>query len=949
MTKSRVIVAEDESIIAEDIRRRLNSLGYDVVSVVSSGEKAIRDAETLCPDLVLMDIVLNGKMDGIEAAERIHTFDIPVIFLTAYADQKTFERAKLSEPYGYIVKPFDEQLMQITIDMALLKHKTEKALIERARLAALGSDIGAALTKGFTLQESLKWCAEALVTHLDAAFARIWTLNSQDQTLHLQASAGLYTHLNGFHSSIPVGKFRIGNIAAQRRPHITNTVTGDPLIHQQDWTIQEGIVSFAGHPLIVKDRTVGVMAIFGRRPLSDTEIKALDSVADIISLGIDHKQSEEARIKSEEKYKNLVELTSDIIYIYDKDGNQVYLNDAGYERLKCSPEEIIGKPWINVVHPEDRDISLLKIKEMMESGVDVFSFESRYLSKNSGEINMLHNVRMLRDKSGEVIGTQGIARDITLRKRAEENLKLFSMAIEEAMDGVQIVDLDGYIVYSNKTVEELYGYTPEELTGKHVNEMNVNKNFGSEVILPSIREKGRWNGEVRVCHKNGREFLIWLSASIVTDNTGKPIAMVGFIRDITELKKTEEELRKHREHLLDLVEERTFELKTAIQLLTQEINVRKTTEETLKESKTRFKRLSQEFHTLLDAIPDSLLLLSTDLKVLWTNKAAASAFEMEASDLEGRHCYELWHQASEPCENCHVIRCFSTGEPESSRRTTLNKRLLDSRAFPIKGDDNNVLNVIIVVTDITEKTNLEAEALRAAHLASLGELAAGVAHEINNPINGIINYAQIIANKSEKRSKESDIANRIIKEGNRIAVIVSSLLSFARERKEEKAPVSVERILHDAITLTEVQIRKEGITLKMDLSSSLPEIIANPQQIQQVFLNVISNARYALNKKYPGPHEAKTIEISDKKLMIDGSPYVRLIFYDQGSGIPANILDKVLNPFFSTKPSGEGTGLGLSISHGIIKDHGGRLRIESLEAEFTRIIIDLPAIGKDGR
>lgn len=412
---------------------------------------------------------------------------------------------------------------------------------------------------------------------------------------------------------------------------------------------------------------------------------------------------------------------------------------------------------------------------------------------------------------------------------------------------------------------------------------------------------------------------------------------------------SEEELRNHREHLMELVEERTFELKTAIELLTQEINVRKTTEETLKESKAKFKRLSQEFHTLLDAIPDTLLLLSPDLKVLWSNRAAASVFEKEASALTGQHCYELWHQTSGPCEGCHVIRCFSTGEPESSRRTTHNKRLLESRAFPIKDDDNNVLNVIVVVTDITEKTNLEAEAVRTGHLASLGELAAGVAHEINNPINGIINYAQIIANKSDRRSKESDIANRIIKEGNRIAVIVNSLLSFARERKEEKATVRVERILHDAVTLTEAQLRKEGIILKMDLSSRLPEIIANPQQLQQVFLNVISNARYALNRKYPGPHEAKTIEISNKKVMFEGSAFVRLIFYDQGAGIPANILDKVLNPFFSTKPGGEGTGLGLSISHGIIKNHGGTLKIESKEAEFTKIIIDLPAKGRDGR
>jgi PAS domain S-box-containing protein len=198
------------------------------------------------------------------------------------------------------------------------------------------------------------------------------------------------------------------------------------------------------------------------------------------------------------------------------------------------------------------------------------------------------------------------------------------------MDGVQIVDLDGYIVYSNKAVEELYGYTSRELMGKHINEMNVDKNFDREVIIPSIREKGRWNGEVSVYNKNRREFLIWLSASLVTNDSGEPIAIIGIIRDITELKKTEEELRNHREHLLELVEERTFELKTAIQLLTQEINVRKTTEETLKDSETKFRRLSQEFHTLLDAIPDSLLLLQGSESSM--GQQGFRAFEKEPSD-----------------------------------------------------------------------------------------------------------------------------------------------------------------------------------------------------------------------------------------------------------------------------------------------------------------------------
>ncbi len=107
MTKYRIIIAEDDSITSKYLQRHLNSLGYDVVSVVSSGENAVKDAEMLSPDLVLMDIVLKGEMDGIEAAEKIHALDIPVIFLTACSDNNTFERAKLTEPYGYIVKPFD--------------------------------------------------------------------------------------------------------------------------------------------------------------------------------------------------------------------------------------------------------------------------------------------------------------------------------------------------------------------------------------------------------------------------------------------------------------------------------------------------------------------------------------------------------------------------------------------------------------------------------------------------------------------------------------------------------------------------------------------------------------------------------------------------------------------------------------------------------------------------
>ncbi len=668
-----------------------------------------------------------------------------------------------------------------------------------------------------------------------------------------------------------------------------------------------------------------------------------------IERDITERKLAEVRIRdSEERYKNLVELTTDIIYISDKDGNRSFMNEAAIEVLGYQKEEILGKPFINLVHPDDRERTLQKWMEMMEQGIDVSNLENRYVTKTGKAIDLLHNVKVVRNENGEVIGTQGIARDITQRKKTEEKLALFSKAVEETVDGVLITDLNGYIAYSNKAIKEICGYSADELFGRHVNETNADSFFASEEIIPSIKKSGRWNGELLIRHKEGMEFPVWLTASVIKDNRGNPLAMVGVVRDITERKKAEEELRRHRENLLEMVEEKTSELKTAVQLLTGEVNFRKMTEDTLKESEAKYRNLSLEFHALLDAIPDTLILLSRDLKVMWANRAVALVTGAESSDMVGRHCFEVWHGRFEPCDDCVAVRSFNSGNNESSQLRTSSGKLFDSRAFPIKDEDGLVSSVIIILTDITEKTALQAEAMRASHLASLGELAAGVAHEINNPINGIINYAQILANKTTTGSKENEISQRIIKEGDRVAGIVRGLLSFARERREEKGLVAAKRIIDDTITLTGTQIRKDGIDLLIDIPDDLYEIVANPQQIQQVFLNIISNARYALNQKYPGSHANKKLEISCSNVLIHDFRYVRFIFYDMGTGIPSDIMEKVMHPFFSTKPSGLGTGLGLSISHGIIRSHGGKLRLESVEGSYTRVTIDLPAMESYG-
>lgn len=256
-------------------------------------------------------------------------------------------------------------------------------------------------------------------------------------------------------------------------------------------------------------------------------------------------------------------------------------------------------------------------------------------------------------------------------------------------------------------------------------------------------------------------------------------------------------------------------------------------------------------------------------------------------------------------------------------------------------NQGNHAGTVCVAQDITPQK----EAMRSAHLASLGEMAAGVAHEINNPINSIINFAQIMIDETESGEKPRlDIPRQIIKEGDRVAGIVKGLLSFARADGQTKSLVNIQDILNEALTLTEAQIHKDGITLKIDLPENLPKILGHFQQVQQVFLNIINNARYALNKKFPGTDQGKIFHISAEEIVLEQQPSIKIVFHDYGTGIPENIREKVLNPFFSTKPADRGTGLGLTISHGIITDHSGKLLIDSFEGEFTKITIILPVV-----
>ncbi len=649
-----------------------------------------------------------------------------------------------------------------------------------------------------------------------------------------------------------------------------------------------------------------------------------------------------------DQYRQLLEL-SPVAIGAQVDEEIVFLNSAGATLFGAANSElIIGKSLTDFLQIDHQGLVKKHFCNLIEKGIEFRPFETKLscIDGTALDVELMATQFIYRKKPA----IQFTLYNITIRKRLEAELFQSKHDWENTFhaitDIITLHDKDFNIIYANKAAQQMLNIP---LVGTNNMEKCFKYYHGTPCPpegCPScncLKTGIPATFEIFEPHLN---MYVEIRAMPRFDKNNQLIGLIHIARDITKRKEAEEDITKTKNELEMRVEERTAKLKEINEQLKGEITERKIAVKALQKSEYKYRNLSQEFNTLLNCIPDNLVLLSSDLKIMWANKAAAFTFGEEI-DLAGQYCYSLCCKNISPCENCPTQKSFQSGIEETSEISTPEGKIWDVRAFPIKDDSGKVKNVIELSRDITEKINLQAGAMRSKHLASLGELAAGVAHEINNPVNNIINYAQLLIDEFEKENRDDDIAQRIIKDGDRIATIVRSLLSFARIRKEEKNYIYIHEIFSDTLSLTSAQIRKDGIHLKVNIPSKFIKVPVHPQQIQQVFLNIISNSRYALNQKYPGTNENKILEITCEQITVNNSSHVRIVFHDRGVGIPSNIIDKVINPFFSTKPNRIGTGLGLSISHGIIAEHGGKLIINSIEGEYTKTIIDLPSEMKE--
>jgi len=303
------------------------------------------------------------------------------------------------------------------------RKRTEEVRLRQTRHASLRAEVGEALASGEDLAGILQRCAEATVRHLGAAFARVWTLDEGEGVLKLRASAGIYTHLDGPHARVPVGEFKIGLIAQERRPHLTNDVLGDPRIADKGWVRREGMAAFAGYPLVVGDRLVGVMGMFAREPLAGDTLEALDSVASAIAQGIERKRIEETLRRSEGSLAEAQRISHLGNFEYDVRKDEAYWSDELYRVFGFAPKRFVPtvKKFLSLVHPGDRRLVRKKIREVARGVKGRRSAEFRIV-RPDGEVRVVQaQYEATRGGDGRK-GIVGTVQDVTERKALEERL-----------------------------------------------------------------------------------------------------------------------------------------------------------------------------------------------------------------------------------------------------------------------------------------------------------------------------------------------------------------------------------------------------------------------------------------------------------------------------------------------------------------------------------------------
>lgn len=689
-----------------------------------------------------------------------------------------------------------------------------------------------------------------------------------------------------------------------------------------------------------KDAPLGLLAIGSSapRPFQTEEMNYVVNLANLLGLTVQNLALIESVSSSHRQWEDTFDSIDDLVLVHDVDGKILKVNRALASRLQAKPQEIAGREVREVLRRGNTPWHRCPYCEAPSGEAEKFdaSFSGYYLSTASA----------LHDSAGNRLGTIHVLRDVTTRRQAENK---FRTLFEKVQEGVFISAPDGRFLDFNNAFMRILGFDlPADVVAADPTAFYVDP-ADRERRQRLLREYGeiadfefrfrRRDGEIRTGHE---------SSFATRDESGAVVAYQGFLLDITDLKNAEAGVRRRNQELLalntiaDLLGESSGlkdSLRAVLLRITELFALDVGAVFFLNHNATQLVHpILVGFHSdatrLLDVIEMPPALLDQLRRVHATILSGAATVlpepfhELRSS--EGLHASQiavLWSKD-------RIMGILLIGCREAREFSAAELNLISAVANQIATAMDKSLLLEQTREAYETLRHTQQQLLQSEKMAAVGQLISGVAHELNNPLTAILGYSQLLQSDDPSRKQGAEYLEKLHRQAQRMHHIVQSLLSFARQRKPQRAAVNLHQILDDTLTLREYDLRQKKIRVHRQFDRQLPATSADSNQLQQVFLNLLNNAMDAIEET-SGPGE---IWIRTEA----SSGHLRVEFTDSGPGL--RDIHRIFDPFYTTKPVGKGTGLGLSICYGIVKEHGGEIEAKNSPPRGATFVITLPLL-----
>jgi PAS domain S-box-containing protein len=1003
----RVLIVEDSPADAELIARELRDAGFDL-----DWNRVDTEAEYLShlrPDL---DIILSDyevpQFGGPRALELLQArgLDVPFIIISG----------RIGED----------------VAVAVMKQGAADYLL-KDRLTRLGPAVNNALEQGRSRKESKRAAAELRSTHeqlghlLAHSPAVIYSLKIENHHVTPTVVSDNIERLLGVTVEESTHDWWLYSLHPDDRERVLNTL--DESLSGDGYSMEYRIRHKNGSYHWVEDNNRVVRDEFGKAT------EAVGVWRDITK----RKQAEVELKESERRFREMLENVELIAITLDKEGTVTFCNDYLLRVTGWKREEVIGADWFSNFIP-DADVTVKKIFfESIEAG-EIPAHRENPIKTKTGEVRaIVWNNTILRDITGNIVGTASLGEDVTERQQTEKALgrlrRQYELILQSVGEGIHGIGLDGKIIFENAAAAKLLGAQAEDLIGKPAHEtIHHSHEDGSAYpkeecpIYQTLRDGAvRHSSKEFFWRSDGSSFPVDYVSAPLRDERGEIAGGVVTFRDITERKKAEDAIRESEERIRAILEsaldcvitmdhqgrvvefnpaaEKTFGYKRdeAIGQLLANLIIPSSLREHHERGLTHYlstgeapvlgKRVEltgmrsdrSEFPVelaitrigsqeppmftgfirditerkqaedrlgeqgkLLYLAQDAIMVRDMEDRVEFWNHGAENLYGWTAAEVQGKEAssflYDDEPAATAAARAAVIENGIWTGECKHTCKDG-GTVMVRSRWTLVRDELAAPKCILIINTDITEQKKIEEQFLRAQRLESIGTLASGVAHDLNNILVPILMAAPLLRGRVPAGERDKLLAI-VQSSAERGASIVRQVLTFARGADGDRLLLQPIHLVQEIAKIIEETFPK-SVAVRTNYPEDLWTIVADPTQLHQILLNLCINARDAMPTGGTLTLALENFEVDDHYAsMTPGAkagPHVLLEVSDTGTGIPRQTIDKIFDPFFTTKDRGQGTGLGLSTVIGIVKSHGGFIEVDSKVGRGSRFKVFLPA------